>query len=212
MLDLRTGVDRVHPCVGGLDLVSLIHLDEREREMADAVAEMCAASIGEDAELPVVRLRDGGHSLAEVRRGGVTGLAARIAAGEIVPDAGPPHVDLARGAVLLAVEPPSTGVNFELGPDHDGPDALALAARLSGPGVLTLGSWLRRREVPQVSCRIAAGAPVRAADLAHTAGQDADVARAELVHPCPLGALDGFPEGIAVENPTYAMLVAPSAS
>lgn len=97
----------VHPHVGALDVAPVVFLTPAQRPAALAEALAAAAEIAE-VGLPVLLYGSlaQGRTRAELRRGGVTELARRVAAGELAPDFGPPRVDPRRGAVLVAARPP----------------------------------------------------------------------------------------------------------
>src|SRR5438445_13704196 len=86
---------RQHPHVGALDVAPLVYLDESARGAACAEALVVADRIGQELEVPVFLYGEltGGEgrpevSRASLRRGGVTGLASRMAV--LRPDFGPP--------------------------------------------------------------------------------------------------------------------------
>ena len=55
-----------------------------------------------------------GRTRAELRRGGVAGLAQRLSAGELRPDFGPPRMHPTAGATLVAAREPLVAFNLEL--------------------------------------------------------------------------------------------------
>jgi glutamate formiminotransferase/glutamate formiminotransferase/formiminotetrahydrofolate cyclodeaminase len=149
-----------HPCVGALDVCPLVWVaeDERERarelalEAADAIAalEVPVFLYGELAATPERRER------AYFRRGGLPVLAERMAAGELVPDLGPPAPHPSAGATLVTARPPLAAFNVELD-TRDVEVARAIAARLresgGGPaGVRAVGVDLAGRA--QVSTNV----------------------------------------------------------
>src|SRR5581483_6326521 len=87
----------------------------------------------------------GGRTRAELRRGGVAGLLARMHAGELRPDFGPALTHASAGAALLAARAPLVAFNLELAPPAGVREARAIAGliREGGaeglPGVRALG-------------------------------------------------------------------------
>ena len=99
---------------------------------------------------------------AELRRGGVAGLAERMAgrgAGGLRPDFGPPRMHPRAGATLVAARPPLVAFNLQLAPPASIEDARAIAAliREGGteglPGLRAIGSGLAGG-VAQVSMNV----------------------------------------------------------
>ena len=91
-IDLRS--DRgSHPHVGVLDVAPVVYLDAARRGAACAEALVAGEELGR-AGLPVFLYGElaGGRTRADLRRGGLAGLAARVAAGELAPDFGPHEV------------------------------------------------------------------------------------------------------------------------
>ena len=103
-----------------------------------------------------------GRSLPELRRGGLPGLAARLAAGEIVPDFGPPRLHEAAGAVAVGARGPLLAFNVNLDSDRvETARRIARTIRESGgglPAVRALGLRLtapdRARPQAQVSLNL----------------------------------------------------------
>src|SRR5690242_20881314 len=80
-----------HPRVGAVDVAPIVHLDPAQRGAACAEALVLTDELGRALTAPVLLhgALGGGRTRADLRRGGPTALAARIASGELVPDAGP---------------------------------------------------------------------------------------------------------------------------
>jgi len=130
-----------------------------------------------------------------------------VAAGEVAPDFGPPHIDDRVGATLVAARPPLVAFNVELAPPAtvDDARAVAQAIREGGtdglPGVRAIGLELPARGgVAQVSCNVENHRAVPLAGLVQAIGRRARIAEAELVGLAPAAAFDGFPPDLPVRN------------
>jgi glutamate formiminotransferase/glutamate formiminotransferase/formiminotetrahydrofolate cyclodeaminase len=212
----RTGCDPAqggqHPHVGAVDVAPVVYLDPRARGAACAEALVAGDRIGEELEVPVFLY--GGLSAADpssartraqLRRGGVAGLTARMAGAEerITPDFGPPRMHPSAGATLLAARPPLVAFNLQLAPPATVNDACAIAAliREGGerglPGVRAIGVALSG-EVAQVSINVERPFELSLAMVLAAVRPHAEVASAELVGLAPAAALEGFPEDIPI--------------
>ena len=81
-----------------------------------------AALIGEELGLPVVlygqlATRPEHERRADLRQGGWQGIAARIEAGDVVPDYGPKRAHPSAGVLLAAARPPLLAFNVDLDTD-----------------------------------------------------------------------------------------------
>src|SRR4051812_24003970 len=108
-IDLNAG-NGVHPRVGVLDVAPVVYRDAGECGAAVATALTAAALIGE-LGIPVFLYGDlatdpSRHERADIRRGGPTGLAKRIATGELAPDYGPGEIPPTAGAAPGTGRPP----------------------------------------------------------------------------------------------------------
>jgi glutamate formiminotransferase len=197
-----------HPRVGAVDVAPIVYLDDAERGAACAEALILADRLGE-AGLPVLLYGElaGGRTRAELRRGGPEALARRLAAGELVTDAGPRAAHPTAGVVLVAARPPLAAFNLELGTGATLADARAIAARIREggdeglPGVRALGLDLSRAGVVQVSTNIEDLTRVRPAHVLEAVARHAAVARAELIAPAPRAAWDGWPADVRLDSP-----------
>ena len=197
-----------HPHVGALDVAPVVYLAAAQRGAACVAALVAGEELGR-AGLPVFlygELADG-RTRADLRRGGVTGLAARVAAGELTPDFGPQALDTRSGAVLVAARPPLVAFNVELRPPATIDDARAIAARIREggeeglPGVRALGLALPARGgVAQVSTNVEDHLAVSLAELVAAIERHAEVAGCELVGLAPAAAFAGFPDDVEVRN------------
>ncbi|HEY6396881.1 MAG TPA: hypothetical protein VIX82_05450, partial [Solirubrobacteraceae bacterium] len=198
----------VHPRVGTLDVAPIVYLEETDRGAACAEALVLADMLGDQLELPVFLygILARGRSRAELRRGGPTALAQRMAAGELRPDFGPDALHATAGAVLVAARPPLVAFNVELAAPASLEDARAIAARIREggadglPGVRAIGLWLEQRGVAQVSTNVE---DHRATPLAAVVQAIADCARperAELVGLAPRAVFEGFPADLPLSG------------
>jgi glutamate formiminotransferase/glutamate formiminotransferase/formiminotetrahydrofolate cyclodeaminase len=199
-----------HPHVGALDVAPIVYLDSGGRGAACAEALVVADRISEELEVPVflygeltASAQGAMRTRAALRRGGVAGLAERMAAegrsqngGR--PDFGPPRMHPTAGATLVAAREPLVAFNVQLAPPATVEDAHAVAAliREGGaeglPGVRAIGVQLSGA-VAQVSMNIERPLDVRLAVAVEAVRRHAGVASAELVGLAPRAALEGFP-------------------
>ena len=212
----RAGGDRSqggqHPHVGTVDVVPVVYLDERERGAACAEALVVADRIGGELEVPVFLYGEltgtepsSARTRAQLRRGGVAGLAARMgeSAGEdrLLPDFGPPRMHPSAGATLLAARPPLVAFNLQLARPATIAKARSIAAlireggREGLPGVRAIGVALGG-EVAQVSMNVERPFEVSLAAVIEAVARHAEVASAELVGLAPRAALEGLPQDI----------------
>jgi glutamate formiminotransferase len=198
----------VHPRVGAIDVAPIVYLNERDRGAACAEALVLADLLGDELELPVFLYGElaGGRTRAELRRGGLPALQARIESGEQRPDFGPERVHRTGGAVLVGARPPLVAFNVELAAPATLEDARSIAARireggLEGlPSVRAIGLWLEHRDVAQVSTNVENHRRTPLADVVEAVRRHAVPARAELVGLAPRSAFDGFPDDVQVAN------------
>jgi glutamate formiminotransferase len=194
-IDLRSH-EGVHPRIGAADVVPLvpIHRDDLERARAASLA------VGERLGrlgLPVFVYGAPGRGPAFFRRGGPAGLQARIDAGELTPDFGPPRVDPGAGAVLVGARRPLVAFNVNLrSEDVEVARAIASVVRERDggfPGVRALGLDLPRAGLVQVSMNVedweaAALHDIVARIEAEARARGVEVAGSELVGLMPAGA------------------------
>jgi glutamate formiminotransferase/glutamate formiminotransferase/formiminotetrahydrofolate cyclodeaminase len=200
-IDLREH-SGLHPHVGAIDVAPVVYLEAEKRGAAIAAALTAAALIGDELELPVFlygRLADG-RERADVRAGGLEGLAVRMLSGELVPDYGPAEPHSTAGALLVTARPPLVAFNVDLDSD-DVELAKAIAADLreaggGPPGVRAIGLYLADRGRAQVSLNVHDPAAVSLAELVARVRERAPVAEAELVGLAPRAAFEGFPDDV----------------
>lgn len=207
---VEVGTDRdpaevgVHPHVGAVDVVPVVYLEQSQRGAACAEALVVAWEIGERLGVPVLLYGDlaNGRTRAELRRGGVRGLADRLSTGELRPDFGPARLHPTAGATLVAAREPLVAFNLELAPPAQVGDARRIASliREGGaeglPGLRAIGLSLRNDSVGQVSMNVERPLEVPLCEVVAAVENHAEVARAELVGLAPRAALEGFPAHI----------------
>ncbi|MGH2878787.1 MAG: hypothetical protein ACRDK4_04165 [Solirubrobacteraceae bacterium] len=192
-----------HPHVGALDVAPIVYLDTGQRGAACAEALVLAHEIG---ELGIPALLYGelaqGRTRADLRRGGVSALAARLQTGKLHADFGPQRLHPTAGATLVAAREPLVAFNLELAAPAGVQDARRIAAHIreGGPGGLpglrAIGVELRSNGVAQVSTNVERPLEVPLRAVLDAVARHADIARAELVGLAPRAALIGFPAEI----------------
>jgi glutamate formiminotransferase/glutamate formiminotransferase/formiminotetrahydrofolate cyclodeaminase len=201
--------DGMHPHVGAIDVVPVVHLDPARRGAACAEALVVADRLGGELGLPVFLygLLGDGRTRAELRRGGPQALAARMRTGELRPDFGPPHLHPSAGAVLVAARPPLVAFNLELAAPATAADARRIAAlvREGGteglPGVRAIGLELPHRGgVAQLSANVEDHLATPLAALLAAVSLHARVSEAELVGLAPRAAFDGWPRELPIRG------------
>ena len=197
-IDLRRH-EGAHPRIGAADVVPLVPIRESDAERARAAALELARRVGEELALPVFLYADlaPGRGPAFFRRGGPAELQARIDAGELAPDFGPPRLDEGAGGVIVGSRPPLIAFNVDLaGDDLDGAREVARAVRERDggfAGVRALGLRLPRAGHVQVSLNVEnwRASPLHevvAVVRREAAARGLDVTGAELVGLLPAGA------------------------
>jgi glutamate formiminotransferase len=201
-----------HPHVGAVDVAPLVYLDPATLGAACAEALVVADRIGEELDVPVLIYgelsgsdADSERTRAQLRRGGISRLAARMAGGEdcVTPDFGPPRMHPSAGATLVACRAPLVAFNLQLAPPASAADARGIAAliREQGseglPGVRAIGIALAG-EVAQVSMNVERPLEISLAMIVEAVRSHAVVASAELVGLAPAAALEGFPQDIPI--------------
>jgi glutamate formiminotransferase len=199
-----------HPHVGAVDVVPIVYLDLNARGAACAEALVVADRIGHELEIPVFLYGEltsedplAGRTRADLRRGGVLGLAERMASPHmhLKPDFGPPRLHPTAGAALVAARPPLVAFNLQLAPPATLADARAIAALVRDggehglPGLRAIGIELAGG-VAQVSMNVERPFEVPLATVVRAVGAHARIASAELVGLAPAAAFDGFPADV----------------
>src|SRR5947207_3568028 len=203
-----------HPHVGAVDVVPIVYLQSAQRGAACAEALVVADRIGSELELPVFLYGElaGGRTRAELRRGGVHGLAERLASGArarpsdgLRPDFGPSRLHHSAGAALVAAREPLVAFNVKLATPATLHDAQAIAGRIREgaeqglPGVRAIGIALVDGHA-QVSTNVERPLEVPLAAVLQAVARHASVVGAELVGLAPSSALEGFPKDLELEG------------
>jgi glutamate formiminotransferase len=194
-IDLRSH-EGAHPRVGAADVVPLVPIRPEDMERAQAASLAVGERLGA-LGLPVFLYGAPGRGPAFFRRGGPEGLQARIDAGELTPDFGPPRVDPGAGAALVGARRPLVAFNVNLRSDDvEVARAIAMVVRERDggfPGVRALGLDLPRAGLVQVSMNVedweaAALHDIVARIEAEAGARGVEVAGSELVGLMPAGA------------------------
>jgi glutamate formiminotransferase / 5-formyltetrahydrofolate cyclo-ligase len=211
----RTAIERIdltrhaglHPHVGAVDVAPVVFRTPDQRGAAAAEALALADALG-TLGLPVFLYGAlaGGRTRAQLRAGGTTGLAKRMADG-LKPDFGPRAMHPTAGATLVGARPPLVAFNLELAPPTTEADAqtIARAIREGGteglPGLRAIGLTLAARDhVAQVSCNVEDHETLPLNRLLEAVERHAPVAEAELVGLAPETAFAGWPDRVPIRN------------
>jgi glutamate formiminotransferase len=197
-----------HPRVGVIDVAPIVYHEAADRGAACAEALVLADLLAEELALPVFLYGElgRGRTRAELRRGGLVGLAERMREGELRPDFGPAELHPTAGAVLVTARPPLVAFNVELAGSATVEDARTIAAAIREggteglPGVRAIGLWLEHRGVAQVSTNVEDHRAVPLVTVLAAVSRHAKVAEAELVGLAPSAALDGWPDGVVLRG------------
>jgi len=199
----------IHPHVGAVDVAPIVHVTPDQRGAAAAEALVLGELLATQLDVPVFLYGAlaAGRTRAEIRRGGPAQLAARMAAGELHPDFGPPALHPTAGATLVAARPPLIAFNLELAPPATLDDAkrIAAAIREGGsdglPGLRAIGLQLAARGgVAQVSMNVEDHLALPLARVVEAVRAHAPVAEAEVIGLPPEAAFAGFPDDLPVRN------------
>jgi glutamate formiminotransferase len=211
--DRDAGEIGVHPHVGALDVMPLVYLDASQRGAACAEALVVASELGERLGVPIFLYgelaRD--RTRAELRRGGLAGLAQRLNAGELRPDFGPPRMHPTAGATLVAAREPLVAFNLELAAPASVKDAKRIASlireggsegllglraigvSLSPRGAESKGPMPPEDAVAQLSMNVERPLELPLRAIVEAVRRHAEIACAELVGLAPRAAFAGFP-------------------
>ncbi|HEY4811788.1 MAG TPA: hypothetical protein VIH71_12095 [Solirubrobacteraceae bacterium] len=201
-----------HPHVGAIDVAPVVYLAQADRGAACAEALVLADRLGAELEVPVFLYGElsgqdsqSAMTRAQLRRGGVTGLAARMAGRDerLAPDFGPPTMHPRAGATLVAARAPLVAFNLQLEPPSNVEDARRIATLIREhgaaglPGVRAIGIELAGG-VAQVSMNVERPFDVSLAMVVEAVSAQARVASAELVGLAPAAAFEGFPQDVPI--------------
>ncbi len=207
----------VHPRIGAADVVPIVPLRDDDLPRAQALAGVIGQRLADEHGVPVFVYDPPLRGPAHYRKGGVAGLAARLAGGDLTPDFGPPTLHPTAGGVILGARRPLIAFNVNLRGSVEAARAVAAVVRERGggfPGVRALGLSLPTLGLVQVSMNVedweAAALHEIVARIEHEAElRGAEVVGAELVGLMPAGAaaaaagsmlrIDGFDASRLVE-------------
>jgi glutamate formiminotransferase len=153
----------VHPRIGAVDVVPFVPLLGAAMGEAVAAARKLAEEVARRFALPVYLYEEAAtrrhtRSLPEIRRGGLPGLAARLADPAWVPDFGPARLHPSSGATVIGARFFLIAFNAVLAtPEVEVARRIARAVRESSGGlaaVRAIGVLLRSRGRAQVSMNL----------------------------------------------------------
>jgi glutamate formiminotransferase len=139
-IDLRAH-DGIHPRMGAVDVVPFVPLDGATIEECVALAKDTAALVAERCHVPVflyeeAAATDERRSLANIRRGGVDGVALRMQQQAWRPDFGPSQPHPTAGATAIGARPILIAYNVNLASNRLGvARRIASAIRESNGGL-----------------------------------------------------------------------------
>jgi len=119
LIDLRKHKG-VHPRVGATDVVPFVPVHGTTMQDCIHLAKRLGQRVGTELEIPVFLYEQAAthrdHApLESVRRGGLQGLAFRMASDpDWTPDFGPPHLHTTAGAMVIGARPPLIAFNVNL--------------------------------------------------------------------------------------------------
>jgi glutamate formiminotransferase/glutamate formiminotransferase/formiminotetrahydrofolate cyclodeaminase len=163
LIDLRKHKG-VHPRVGATDVVPFVPL--RGTTMQDCIhlAKRLGQQVGTELEIPVffyeqAALHRDHAPLESVRRGGLQGLAFRMASDpDWIPDCGPSHLHKTAGAIVIGARPPLIAFNVNLcSTDLSLARSIAKDIRQSNgglPHLKAIGVELASRQLVQVAMNL----------------------------------------------------------
>lgn len=161
-IDLRAH-EGVHPRIGAVDVVPFVPLNGASMDECIALAKDVARSISERFGLPVFLYEEAAstderRNLAEVRRGGLNGLAHRMKQPEWRPDFGPDRPHASAGATAIGARQILVAYNVNLATKRlSVAKRIASAIRASSGGlsfVKAMGVELEHRGIVQVSMNL----------------------------------------------------------
>lgn len=163
LIDLRSHVG-VHPRVGATDVVPFIPIKGTTIDDCVQLAKQLGSHVGRELEIPVFLYEraasQADHApLEAIRRGGLEGLAVRMAADPSwAPDFGPSRLHPSAGAIAIGARPPLIAYNVNLrSTEVDKARAIARAVRYSNgglPHVKAIGIELPSRRIVQIAMNL----------------------------------------------------------
>ena len=139
-IDLRKH-DGIHPRMGAVDVVPFVPLQGTTMDACIALAKQTAALVAERCHVPVFLYEEAAstderRSLANIRRGGVDGVARRMQQPAWYPDFGPGQPHPTAGATAIGARPILIAYNVNLATNRLGvAKRIASAIRESGGGL-----------------------------------------------------------------------------
>jgi len=139
-IDLRTH-DGIHPRMGAVDVVPFVPLVSATIEECVALAKDTAALVAERCRVPIFLYEDAAatderRSLANIRRGGVDGVARRMQQAAWRPDFGPSQPHPTAGATAIGARPILIAYNVNLASNRLGvAKRIASSIRASNGGL-----------------------------------------------------------------------------
>ena len=203
LIDLRRH-SGVHPRVGATDVVPFVPIKGLSMRDCVQAAKRLGHRVGQELEIPVFLYeRAASHrdhaSLESVRRGGLDGLAFRMATDpDWSPDFGPSQLHETAGAIVIGARPPLVAFNVNLlSTDVNVARSIAGKIRQSNGGIphlKAIGVELASRGMVQVAMNLTdyEATPLHAAFAAvqsQAAERGVSVAGTEIVGLVPLAAL-----------------------
>jgi len=161
-IDLRAH-EGVHPRIGAVDVVPFVPLLDASMDQCVALAKEVAKAVSDRFGLPVflyeeAAATDDRRNLADVRRGGLNGLAHRMKSPEWRPDFGPSQPHPTAGATAIGARPILIAYNVNLATNRlSVAKRIAALIRTSGGGfgfVKAMGVPLEHRGIVQVSMNL----------------------------------------------------------
>jgi glutamate formiminotransferase len=182
-----------HPRIGALDVIPIVPLGAATMEQAAGLALGVARDIGATGAVPAFLYGDAGpkrRPLPRIRRGGLPGLASRLARGEIRADFGPQRLHPSAGGVAVGAREPLIAFNVNLEtPTVETARAIAGRIRTSGGGLPALRAIgirqadpVSRRVLAQVSMNLLDWRRTSLADAFHRVLDEAGAAGTGVVH------------------------------
>jgi glutamate formiminotransferase len=138
-IDLRYH-DGVHPRIGAVDVVPFVPLQGATMEQCVALARTTASEIAARLDIPMFLYEDAAtieerRNLAEIRRGGLNGIAHRMQQAAWRPDYGPAAPHPTAGATAIGARPILIAYNVNLASNRLGvAKRIASVIRASGGG------------------------------------------------------------------------------
>jgi len=163
LIDLRKHKG-AHPRVGATDVVPFVPLHGATMQDCIHLAKRLGQRVGTELEIPVflyeqAALHRDHAPLESVRRGGLQGLAFRMASDpDWIPDFGPPHLHKTAGATVIGARPPLIAFNVNLrSTDLALAQSIAKDIRQSNgglPHLKAIGVELASRQLVQVAMNL----------------------------------------------------------